>query len=47
MVPMLGYIMAKDMTPKQIGDLQKFADFGDRSASCPRRSTSPNILQKF
>ncbi len=28
MVSMLGYVMAKDMTPKQIADLQKLADFG-------------------
>src|ERR1700687_3491715 len=27
-VPMLGYTMAKDMTPKQKEDFQKFADFG-------------------
>ena len=28
MVSMLGYVMAKDMTPKQLADLQKLADFG-------------------
>ena len=27
-VPMLGYIMTKDMSPKQLDYLQKFADFG-------------------
>ena len=28
MVSMLGYVMAKDMTPKQLEDLQKLSDFG-------------------
>jgi NitT/TauT family transport system substrate-binding protein len=28
LVPMLGYKMTKDLTPKQVGELQKFVDFG-------------------
>ena len=34
---MLGYVMANDMTPKQIGDLQKFADFGHAIGDVPEK----------
>ena len=36
-VPMLGYVMVKDMTPKQIDDLQKFADFGHDIGVVPEK----------
>ena len=37
MVSMLGYVMAKDMTPKQIDDLQKLADFGTSIKVVPEK----------
>jgi len=39
-VPMLGYIMTKDMSPKQLGYLQELRISVSRSASCRKRSTS-------
>ena len=47
MVPMLGYIMVGDMTPKQIGDLQKFADFGNSIGVVPEKLDVTKVLQKF
>jgi NitT/TauT family transport system substrate-binding protein len=47
MVPMLGYVMAGDMTPKQIGDLQKFADFGNSIGVIPEKLDVTKVLQKF
>jgi NitT/TauT family transport system substrate-binding protein len=47
MVPMLGYVMVGDMTPKQIGDLQKFADFGNSIGVVPEKIDVTKILQKF
>ena len=47
MVPMLGYIMVCDMTPKQIGDLQKFADFGNSIGVVPEKLDVTKVLQKF
>jgi NitT/TauT family transport system substrate-binding protein len=47
MVPMLGYIMVGDMTPKQIGDLQKFADFGNSIGVVPEKRDVTKVLQKF
>ena len=47
MVPMLGYVMAGDMTPKQIGDLQKFADFGNSIGVVPEKLDVTKVLQKF
>jgi NitT/TauT family transport system substrate-binding protein len=47
MVPMLGYVMVGDMTPKQIGDLQKFADFGHSIGVVPEKLDVTKILQKF
>ena len=46
-VPMLGYIMVGDMTPKQIGELQKFADFGNSIGVVPEKLDVTKILQKF
>ena len=46
-VPMLGYIMTKDMSPKQLGYLQKFADFGTadrRRAGKDRRQEVPQVV---
>jgi len=37
MVSMLGYVMAGGMTPKQIGDLQKLADFGNSIGVVPEK----------
>jgi NitT/TauT family transport system substrate-binding protein len=36
-VPPLGYIMTKDMSPKQLGYLQKFADFGVQIGVVPHQ----------
>lgn len=47
MVPMLGYVMAGDMTPKQIGDLQKLADFGNSIGVVPEKIDVAKVLQKF
>jgi NitT/TauT family transport system substrate-binding protein len=47
MVPMLGYIMVGDMTPKQIADLQKFADFGNSIGVVPEKLDVTKVLQKF
>jgi NitT/TauT family transport system substrate-binding protein len=47
MVPMLGYVMVGDMTPKQIGDLQKFADFGHSIGVVPEKLDVTKVLQKF
>ncbi len=47
MVPMLGYVMVSDMTPRQIGDLQKFADFGNSIGVVPEKLDVTKVLQKF
>src|ERR1700676_4453743 len=47
MVSMLGYVMAGDMTPKQIGDLQKLADFGNSIGVVPEKLDVTKVLQKF
>jgi NitT/TauT family transport system substrate-binding protein len=47
MVPMLGYVMVGDMTSKQIGDLQKFADFGNSIGVVPEKLDVTKVLQKF
>jgi NitT/TauT family transport system substrate-binding protein len=47
MVPMLGYIMVGDMTAKQIGELQKFSDFGNSIGVVPEKLDVTKILQKF
>ena len=50
-VPMLGYIMVKDMSPKQIDDLQKFADFGHEIGVVPEKvdvqKISSSVLNGF
>jgi NitT/TauT family transport system substrate-binding protein len=47
MVPMLGYIMVGDMTPKQLGELQKFADFGNSIGVVPEKLDVTKVLQKY
>ena len=47
MVSMLGYVMASDMSEKQIGDLQKLADFGNSIGVVPEKLDVTKILQKF
>jgi len=46
-IPMLGYVMAGDMTPKQIADLQKFADFGHDVGVVPEKVDVKKYLQPF
>ena len=47
MVSMLGYVMAGDMTDKQIGDLQKLSDFGNSIGVVPEKLDVTKVLQKF
>jgi NitT/TauT family transport system substrate-binding protein len=47
MVAMLGYVMAGDMTPKQIADLQKLADFGNAIGVVPEKIDVTKVLQKY
>lgn len=46
-VPMLGYIMVGDMTPKQLSELQKFADFGNSIGVVPEKLDVTKVLQKY
>ncbi len=46
-IPMLGYVMVKDMTPKQIDDLQKFADFGHDIGVVPEKVDVRKYLRAF
>jgi NitT/TauT family transport system substrate-binding protein len=39
--------MAGDMTPKQVGDLQKLADFGVSIGVVPEKIDVTKVLQKF
>ena len=47
MVSMLGYVMAGDMSERQIGDLQKLADFGHSIGVVPEKLDVTKVLQKF
>jgi NitT/TauT family transport system substrate-binding protein len=47
MVSMLGYVMAGDMSAKQIGDLQQLADFGNSIGVVPEKLDVTKVLQKF
>jgi NitT/TauT family transport system substrate-binding protein len=47
MVSMLGYVMVGDMTPKQVGDLQKLSDFGTSIGVVPEKLDVTKVLQKF
>src|SRR4030081_146250 len=46
-VSMLGYVMAGNMSAKQIGDLQKLADFGNSIGVVPEKLDVTKVLQKF
>src|SRR5580692_3954698 len=46
-VPMLGYIMTKDMSPKQLGYLQEFADFGQQIGVVPEKIDVKQDLKSF
>jgi NitT/TauT family transport system substrate-binding protein len=47
LVPMLGYTMTKDMTPKQIGELQKFVDFGSEIGVVPENVAVTKFIKAF
>ena len=47
MVSMLGYVMAGDMSAKQMSDLQKLADFGTSIGVVPEKVDITKVLQKF
>jgi NitT/TauT family transport system substrate-binding protein len=46
-VPMLGYTMVKDMTPKQRGELQTFADFGNQIGVVPEKIDVTKFTKSF
>ncbi|MBV8753703.1 MAG: ABC transporter substrate-binding protein [Hyphomicrobiales bacterium] len=46
-VPMLGYIMTKDMSDKQLGYLQAFADFGHDIGVVPEKIDVKQNLKSF
>lgn len=46
-VPMLGYIMTKDMSPQQLGYLQTFADFGEQIGVVPEKIDVKQDLKTF
>jgi NitT/TauT family transport system substrate-binding protein len=47
LVPMLGYTMTKDMTLKQIGELQKFVDFGTEIGVVPEKIDVTKFIKAF
>jgi NitT/TauT family transport system substrate-binding protein len=47
MVSMLGYVMAGDMSAKQLADFQAFADFGTSIGVVPEKVDVTKFLQKF
>jgi NitT/TauT family transport system substrate-binding protein len=46
-VPLLGYTMTKDMSPKQIGYLQALADFGTKIGVVPQAIDVKTVLKGF
>ena len=46
-VPPLGYIMTKDMSAKQLGYLQTFADFGHDIGVVPEKIDVKKYLKSF
>jgi NitT/TauT family transport system substrate-binding protein len=46
-VPMLGYMMVKDMTPKQLGYLQELTDFGTTIGVVPEKIDVKKYLKSF
>ena len=47
LVPMLGYTMTRDMTPKQIGELQRFVDFGTEIGVVPEKVDVTTFIKAF
>jgi NitT/TauT family transport system substrate-binding protein len=47
LVPMLGYTMTGDMTPRQIGELQKFVDFGTEIGVVPEKVDVTKFIKAF
>jgi NitT/TauT family transport system substrate-binding protein len=45
-VPMLGYTMTKDMSEKQVGELQKFVDFGTEIGVVPEKVDVTKFIQR-
>ena len=46
-VPMLGYIMTKDMNPKQLADFQQFVDFGVSIGVVPEKVDVKKFTKSF
>jgi len=46
-VPMLGYTMTKDMSPKQREELQRFADFGVQTGVVPEKIDVSKFVKAF
>lgn len=46
-VPMVGYFMAKDLTPKQYQDFQKFMDFGTEMGVVPEKVDTKKFIKVF
>jgi NitT/TauT family transport system substrate-binding protein len=46
-VPMLGYTMVKDMSPKQLGYLQTFSDFGTSIGVVPEKIDVKKYLKSY
>jgi NitT/TauT family transport system substrate-binding protein len=46
-VPMLGYIMTKDMNPKQLTDFQQFVDFGVSIGVVPEKVDVKKFIKSF
>jgi NitT/TauT family transport system substrate-binding protein len=46
-ISMLGYVMVKDMSPKQLGYLQTFADFGTEIGVVPEKVDVKTYLKAF
>jgi len=46
-VPMLGYIMTKDMSGKQLADFQKFVDFGNEIGVVPEKVDVKKFIKAF
>ena len=44
---MLGYFMAKDLTPKQKAEFQKFIDFSASVGTLPEKVDVTKYLQAF
>lgn len=46
-IPMLGYTMVKDMTPKQLGYLQSLSDFGTQTGVVPEKLDIKKVLKAY